>query len=89
MENIVRTGEIACSKQFPLFSQCFLPYFGTYFSCEMHFKMLSAICFNLDQSKILLSGNGLREKKKQKVFGPCQSVHIAHADIIKPFFVDA
>ena len=26
----------------------------------MHFKMLSAICFNLDQSKILLSVNGLR-----------------------------
>ena len=25
----------------------------------MHFKMLSAICFNLDQPKILLSGNGL------------------------------
>ena len=25
----------------------------------MHIKMLSAICFNLDQSKILLSGNGL------------------------------
>ena len=25
----------------------------------MHFKMLSAICFNLDQSKILSSGNGL------------------------------
>ena len=25
----------------------------------MHFKLLSAICFNLDQSKILLSGNGL------------------------------
>ena len=25
----------------------------------MHFKM-SAICFNLDQSKILSSGNGLR-----------------------------
>ena len=25
----------------------------------MQFKMLSAICFNLDQSKILLSGNGL------------------------------
>ena len=25
----------------------------------MHLKMLSAICFNLDQSKILLSGNGL------------------------------
>ena len=25
----------------------------------MHFKMLSAICFNLDQSKNLLSGNEL------------------------------
>ena len=25
----------------------------------MHFKMLSAVCFNLDQSKILLSGDGL------------------------------
>ena len=33
--------------------------YGTYFSFEMHFKMLSAICFNLDHSKILLSGNGL------------------------------
>ena len=28
----------------------------------MHFKMLSAICFNLDQSKILLSGNELSQK---------------------------
>ena len=25
----------------------------------MHFKMSSAFCFNLDQSKILLYGNGL------------------------------
>ena len=25
----------------------------------MHIKVSSAICFNLDQSKILLSGNGL------------------------------
>ena len=25
----------------------------------MHFKLSSAICFNLDQSKILSSGNGL------------------------------
>ena len=31
---------------------------GTYFSFWMHFKMSSAICFNLDQSKILSSGNG-------------------------------
>ena len=27
----------------------------------MHFKISSAICFNLDQSKILSSGNGLTE----------------------------
>ena len=28
----------------------------------MHFKISSAICFNLDQSKILLSGNGWKKK---------------------------
>ena len=27
----------------------------------MHFKLSSAICFNLDQCKILSSGNGLRK----------------------------
>ena len=27
----------------------------------MHFKILSAICFNLDQPKILSSGNGLSQ----------------------------
>ena len=33
--------------------------YGTYFSFEVHFEVSSAICFNLDQSKIFLSGNGL------------------------------
>ena len=33
-ENIVRKGEIACNKQFLLFSQCFLPYMALIF----HFK---------------------------------------------------
>ena len=33
-ENIVRKGEIACNKQFLLFSQCFLPYMALTF----HFK---------------------------------------------------
>ena len=33
--------------------------YGTYFSFLMHFKMSSAVSFNLNQSKILLSGNGL------------------------------
>ena len=32
---------------------------GTYFSFSMHFKMSSAICFNLDLFKILSSANGL------------------------------
>ena len=46
---------IACNNQFLLFSQCFLPYMAIVF----HFKMLSAICLNLDQSKILWSGKVL------------------------------
>ena len=31
----------------------------TYFQIQMNFKMSSAICFKLDQSKILSPGNGL------------------------------
>ena len=31
MENIVRKGEIACKKEFLLFSQCFLPYMALIF----------------------------------------------------------
>ena len=34
--------------------------YGTYLSFWMHFKMLSEICLNLDQSKILSSGNWLK-----------------------------
>ena len=41
------------------FLTMFSTVYGTYFSFEMHFKMSSAICFNLDQFKILSSGNGL------------------------------
>ena len=53
-ENIVRKGETACNK--PFLTMCSTLY-GTYFSFQMDFKMSSAICFNLDQSKILSSGN--------------------------------
>ena len=60
-----KKGEIACNKHFFLISQCFLPLYDTYFSPQMHFKMSSAICFNLDQSKILSSGNGLDEPEKE------------------------
>ena len=40
---------------------------GTYFSFEMHFKMSSATCFNLDQSEILSCGNRLTRKEKKHV----------------------
>ena len=54
----------ACNKQFLLFSQCLLPYnYDNYFLFQMHFKISSAICLNLDQSKILLSANGLKNVK--------------------------
>ena len=57
----MRKGEIACNKQFLLFLTMFSSLYGTYFSCKMHLKMSSAICFNLDQSKILSSGNRLMQ----------------------------
>ena len=41
------------------FLTMFSTLYGTYFSFSMHFKMSPAICFNLDQSKILLSVNGI------------------------------
>ena len=34
--------------------------YDIYFSLSKHFKMSSAISFNLDQSKFFSSGNGLR-----------------------------
>ena len=58
MENIVRRGEIACYKQFLLFSQCFLPLIALMFHFTCTLKMSPAICFNLDQSEILSFGNG-------------------------------
>ena len=41
------------------FLTMFSSLFGTYFSSQMRFKLSSAICFNLDQSKNLSSGQGL------------------------------
>ena len=57
MENNVRKGEIACNKRFILFSQCILPNMVLIF----HFKFtLKCRLQSADQSKILLSGNGLK-----------------------------
>ena len=41
VENIVRKGEIACNKQFLLFSQCFLPYMVliVHFKCTLKCRL--------------------------------------------------
>ena len=52
MENIMKK---AVSPFLTMFSTLYV----TFFSFKMHFKM-STICFSLDQSKILSSGNGLK-----------------------------
>ena len=60
----MRKGEIACNKLSLIFHNVFyaiMANMGLIFNFK--FKMSSAICFNLDQSKILLSGNGLRKLK--------------------------
>ena len=46
----------SCNKQFLLFSQCLRPFMAPLI---FHFKC-TLICFHLDQSKILLSGNGIK-----------------------------
>ena len=45
VETFVRKGEIACNKQFFLFSQCFLPYMELIF----HFNELQSVVCNLFQ----------------------------------------
>ena len=42
--------------------------YGIYVPFYLHFKMLSAIRFNLEQSKILPSGNGLKYNKSINKF---------------------
>ena len=59
VENIVRQGEIACNKKFLLFSHNVFHLIWHLFSILNALKMLSAISLNLEQSKILLSRNGL------------------------------
>ena len=75
METIVRKGEIASDKQFPLFSQCFLHYMALifHFKCTVngHLQFVSiwtSLKCCLDQSKMLSSGNGLKKGKEQGDF---------------------
>ena len=53
-------GEIACNKQFLLLSQCFLPYMVLIYNFKCTLKCCLQFFFNLYQSKILSSGNGLK-----------------------------
>ena len=63
VENTVGKGKIACYWQFLLFPQCFkkacFPEASKGVIVWEWVKMSSAVCFNLDQSKILSSGNRL------------------------------
>ena len=81
--NIYSCG-IHCEKRRNCLVQAISPFltmfsmlFGTYFPFSMQFEMSSALCFNLDQSKILLSGNGLTLTGQQNNFGAnqIQSIH--------------
>ena len=70
VENTVGKGEIAHYEQFLLFPLCFQKACFPEASkgvivwewVKFTLKMSSAISFNLDQSKILLSGNGYNRK---------------------------
>ena len=59
VENIVRKRENCLLQAISLFLTIFSSLYGTYFPFQMNFKMSSAVCLNLDQSKILSSGSGL------------------------------
>ena len=58
-ENIEGKGENAGNQHFLPFPQCFLPFPKQILIFQSHLVLLSAKAFNLDQSKIESSGNGL------------------------------
>ena len=71
-----------CEKRRNCLEQAISPFltmfstlYGTYFSFGIHFKMLFAICFNLDQSKILPSGNGLTCHPQHERYTKCCNIH--------------
>ena len=56
----------------------------------MHLKILSGICFNLDQSKILSPGNGLTYSPNSVVFkGPQERRHFKHCGKMRKFWEPA
>ena len=69
VENIVRKGEIACDKQFLLFSQCFLCYMVLIFHFKCTLKCRLQFVSIWTSLKILLSGNGLRRNRLRQTNG--------------------
>ena len=70
-----------CEKRRNCLEQAISPFltmfstlYGTHFSFQMHLKTSSVICFNLDQSKMLSSGNGLSKELAEVGIEPASPV---------------
>ena len=81
VENIVRKGAITCNNQFLLFSQSFLHYMVLIFHFKCTLKCRLQYSFNLDQCKILSSGNGLNN-----VFQTCPHKTDSQSNALEPVY---
>ena len=57
MENTLIKGEIACNKQFLLFSKCFLPYMALIFHFKCTLTLSQTTNFKLFQTVRLIDNN--------------------------------
>ena len=57
-ENTVGKGEIARNEQFLLFPQCFSTHLESFLPFFSNLKLLSAISFSMEESKICRLGEG-------------------------------
>ena len=73
IENIVRKGEIACNKQFLLFSQCFLPYMALTFHFECTLTHYQTTNFRLFQIERLYRQQFQIDEYSKKLFKPVES----------------
>ena len=64
-ENIVGKGEIACNKQFLLFPKCFQLNQITVSQLVHIFDIISLFAVELEESKIGISGKGLRKAEQE------------------------
>ena len=61
--------------------------YGTYFSFQIHFKMSSAIYFNLDQSNILSSGNEVNLSETSRNVWATTDLSSASAFIFEKYII--